>query len=583
MKRISLLLCILFGASLIVNIVCSDEQPNDDEYTVDESDEGEDETTKETEDPEEVNADALQQNGASISTSTPNTQTQPSSPETETIPAVTIPAASAAEEKKPTAATDTQAAKSTAENQNPAPSTQNSSSSETAPTEADRTDQETENTTDRLTGSKSPEQNPEAKTDAATESTEASASTPSSTHSSETAPTNTQIDWPTTASQAQTISEQPTTPTETEQQEAVTLSAPLEQKTVAETPQLALATPRAAPVTAPNPPLISSWTGDFNLSPGKPQSISAQEIANQTRALSSSQIPTLEQEPENTVLTGPLTGKSLKQAMTHLAPLVMTRSVEKAVEQFTNLPADRALEILEHLIKTSRIDFSKKGSGRPFEIKRNDFLQIIFGVASQYRDPALYRSFFNLIDQYPGLEHGMRPILFILSISSYPVLIPDLINWLEDKEHTNCIEETARYAIDRTSGRSLRALASYVPVLLKPLLGSLLLYAISEKKPRVIISALINAGANVNYPDASGYTPLIKAVEMGDLAITRLLMSNGGDSDLVVQDEIGSAWQKASELHNELITQYLEAQYAKQPKRVLRKSSFSDIREPTAH
>lgn len=268
--------------------------------------------------------------------------------------------------------------------------------------------------------------------------------------------------------------------------------------------------------------------------------------------------PTTVDDSLDVTLSGPLTKKSVGQAITQLAPLIMSRSVEKAVEQFTNLPAEKALAILEQLIKTSKTDFTKKNKGRPFEVKRNDFLQIIFGVASQYRDATVYNQFFDLIDRYAGLAYGIRPVLFVLSISSYPVLIPDLIAWLEAKGVQNSVRDTGIYALDRTSARAIKALSKYARSALEPVLGSLLLYAISNKKSLKMIRVLVDAGADVNYADASGYTPLIKAVEMGNLRATKLLVENGADIDLMVKDDIGSAWQKSSELSKGTIMEYLQ-------------------------
>lgn len=268
--------------------------------------------------------------------------------------------------------------------------------------------------------------------------------------------------------------------------------------------------------------------------------------------------PIATDESLDVTLSGPLTKKSVGQAIAHLAPLIMSRSVEKAVEQFTNLPAEKALAILEQLIKTSRTDFTKKNKGRPFEVKRNDFLQIIFGVASQYRDAAVYYQFFNLINRYTGLEYGIRPLLFVLSISSYPVLIPDLIAWLEKKGVENSVRDTALYALDRTSARSIKALSTYARSSFEPIAGSLLLYTISHKKPLKMISALLDAGTDVNYADVYGYTPLIKAVEMNNIRATKLLVEHGADIDLIVKDEIGSAWQKSTELPKGTIMEYLQ-------------------------
>lgn len=270
--------------------------------------------------------------------------------------------------------------------------------------------------------------------------------------------------------------------------------------------------------------------------------------------------PTTVDESLDVTLSGPLTKKSVGQAITQLAPLIMSRSVEKAVEQFTNLPAEKALTILEQLIKTSKTDFTKKNKGRPFEVKRNDFLQILFGVASQYRDATVYNQFFDLLDRYAGLAYGIRPVLFVLSISSYPVLIPDLIAWLEAKGVQNSVRDTGIYALDRTSARAINALSKYARSALEPVLGSLLLYAISNKKSLKMIRVLVDAGADPNYADASGYTPLIKAVEMGNLRATKLLVEHGADIDLMVKDEIGSAWQKSSELPQGTIMEYLQKQ-----------------------
>jgi hypothetical protein len=261
--------------------------------------------------------------------------------------------------------------------------------------------------------------------------------------------------------------------------------------------------------------------------------------------------------------TGPLTGATINQALTQLAPLIMSRSVEKAVTMFTNLPPEKALQILEQLLKTSRIDFSKKNTGRPFEVRRSDLLQIIFGVASQYRNRTVYNQFFDLIAQYPGLSHGIRPLLFVLSISSYPVLIPDLIAWLDARGETESVSVASFYAIDRTSTRSIKAFATYALPALQPLLGPLLFYAISNNRSFKMVTTLIDAGADVNYPDPSGYTPLIKAVEMGNLPITKLLVAAGADIDVIVQDSVGSAWQKSSELSKSDIMDYLQTQQKK--------------------
>lgn len=268
-----------------------------------------------------------------------------------------------------------------------------------------------------------------------------------------------------------------------------------------------------------------------------------------------------ETAPEKQVFVGPLTGKTGQDALKILAPLIASRSVEKTVEQFTNLSAETALVVLNELLNNPTTGFTKRGDDRLFEIKRSDMLQIIFGVASQYRNIITQRRFFELIEQYPGLKYGARPPLFVLSISSYPVLIPAFITWLREKGNAAAVRDAAYYAVDRNSRRALKALNTYAQGELEALVNELLWHAVSAKKSTKTVALLIDDGASPNYHHASGYTPLIKAVELENFPLTTLLLDKGGDIDLIVQDDVGSAWQKASEIRSTAIIEYMGDRY----------------------
>lgn len=572
MKHILLLLCVLFGITLCSATICSDESDDDQIEESQDVDDQEDQEPAELEKPTQpamqpaipASAPTISSLPVELPTTTPDqtqTSTQQQAPATTATPA-TPPSTDA--EQKP-ASVDTPTAEAPAQ---PAVQTQATESTTLAEPEQEEPEESAQEPTDEP-GQESPEEPVTEPSKAQPAQSIPSTSTPVVAAPAQPSPTvpapaeppaqSTQVPMP-------VIPEiQPTpivTPAPAEQPQTLVVETAPEQLQV-------------QTVTPEEPESVQELTTQISDEPVIKSPIipvlSLDKINAKTIAESLPTLPTPPQQSDvtleqtesqqnllDTTLSGPLTGKSIKQAMTRLAPLIMSRSVEKAVEQFTNLPAESALEILDALIKTSRTNFAKQNKGRPFEVKRNDLLQIIFGVASQYRDEAVYNRFFDFIANYPGLEFGIRPLLFVVSISSYPVLIPDLIAWLEKRGYVNPLQETARYALDRTSGRSINALGTYAPSAVQPLLGSLLLYAISNKKPVKIIKTLIDVGADVNYPDASGYTPLIKAVEMANFPVTKLLVEHGGDIDLMVKDEIGSAWQKSSELTKDTIMEYLQ-------------------------
>lgn len=264
---------------------------------------------------------------------------------------------------------------------------------------------------------------------------------------------------------------------------------------------------------------------------------------------------------------GPLTGYSVDAALGSLEPFLISRSVEKAVEQFIHLPKEKALEILTQLINNNKMNFSKQRKSKELEIRRNDFLQIIFGVAHFYPSEKDRYSFFDLMSFPQGLGSGIRPALFVASISSYPMIIPDLLSWLSQKnDKEEHLLDAARYGIDRNSSRSMHAFCSYAGKEIKPLLGQLLFYAVQKNKSKKLVAALLACGADVNYSDASGYTPLIKAVELENFENTKLLVEHGANLDHIAKDDVGSAWQKSGEIGNTAIIKYISDHHATKPK-----------------
>lgn len=270
----------------------------------------------------------------------------------------------------------------------------------------------------------------------------------------------------------------------------------------------------------------------------------------------------------NSVITeaGPLTDRSVDQALTSLEPFLLSRSVEKAVEQFVYLPKQKALAILTKLFENNALKTIKQSISKESERQRSDFLQILFGVAHFYKTEE-QSDFFNLIDHYEGLRIGIRPLLFIASISSYPEVIPQLLEWLTQKYSgkKELIRAAGLYGADQGSIRSLNALYTYAKDETVPLLGTFLFEAVRKKDKNIknIIDALVSYGADINYADSSGYTPLIKAVELENVPAVQALMEYGADVNLVVKDDIGSAWQKAGEIKNTALINYITTHSAK--------------------
>ena len=50
---------------------------------------------------------------------------------------------------------------------------------------------------------------------------------------------------------------------------------------------------------------------------------------------------------------------------------------------------------------------------------------------------------------------------------------------------------------------------------------------------------LIDGGMDINRADSEGFTPLMNAVDVGDLEIIKLLVANGADVDYVNEEGYG--------------------------------------------
>lgn len=257
---------------------------------------------------------------------------------------------------------------------------------------------------------------------------------------------------------------------------------------------------------------------------------------------------------------GPLTGRSVKQALTSLEPFLLSRSVDRAAAQFVYLPKKQSLAILTQLFDNNALQTVKQSISKESERQRSDFLQLLFGVAHLYKTED-QSDFFDLIDHYEGLRIGIRPLLFIASISSSPEVLPQLLEWLTKKypSKKELVRAAGLYGADRSSIRSLHALYTYAKDETVPFLGAFLFEAILKKGKKIkdLIFALVSYGADVNYADPSGYTPLIKAVELENSSAVHALMELGADVDLVVKDDVGSAWQKAGEIKNTALIKYI--------------------------
>ncbi len=87
-------------------------------------------------------------------------------------------------------------------------------------------------------------------------------------------------------------------------------------------------------------------------------------------------------------------------------------------------------------------------------------------------------------------------------------------------------------------------------------LGPLLADALSRRQPQ-IIAVLLQAGADVNGRDASGFTPLHDAALAGNLATVRVLLENGADVNAGARDSGATPLYMAATMGREEVVSLL--------------------------
>lgn len=233
---------------------------------------------------------------------------------------------------------------------------------------------------------------------------------------------------------------------------------------------------------------------------------------------------------------------TVKQNVQQLLPLIESHSVEKEVELFGKTDFDRAYGLLKTLHK-------KSDSLTPLE--RDEHLQVIFGVALLYSgNPEHQFKILDLIVENPQLHTG-APLAYVAAQSSYPAAIAIILAWAESRllKSQPLLQDMAgrslRYAVKKNDLESLKALHAHGATITPARATDLVWYAVTHKSSPEILQFLIGLGAQIN-DQRSGYTPLIKAVSLNNMAAVKTLVDAGADLSVIVNDEAGSAIQQAA-------------------------------------
>jgi hypothetical protein len=273
-------------------------------------------------------------------------------------------------------------------------------------------------------------------------------------------------------------------------------------------------------------------------------SLGAEQKTNTGKAASAVNQPKKDTQSKN-IDENPLSDASVDEIFSDIQPLVISNSVEKTIKMLGGIPIKTVIDVLEKILDIQEQNFD-----------RDDRIELLVGIAAQYKKPAEQYAILDLIinPKYLYLRKG-TPILALAARGDFPKVMPTIKTWFADrvakqpnhaKLYRELEERALAYAVENSKLDELKAMVTHGIKMNKQRMNELLVDAVKRKTGCTIIEFLLQQGADINSV-VNGYTPLIWTIKNNDLKGTKFLVDHGADVNKVGNNAIGNPRQVASE------------------------------------
>ena len=227
---------------------------------------------------------------------------------------------------------------------------------------------------------------------------------------------------------------------------------------------------------------------------------------------------------------------SVQDTLDYLHPLLQAKSIATAAKTLGKFDSKKAEEVTQRILQETDTLLSSE-----------DKIAFGIGIYATQTNPELRGKIYTILEN----QYKNSPIFFIALAYSFPSAIALLKEAMKDKQSQLQIwvYESFKDAIDKDNLSIFNQLIEHDLKLASPIEASQLLdYVVSEKKDTMFVEPLIEQlQADVNYSADKKHTLLMKAVLLNDLDMVRALLTQGADSDIVLDSAVGNAHQLAFE------------------------------------
>jgi hypothetical protein len=221
-----------------------------------------------------------------------------------------------------------------------------------------------------------------------------------------------------------------------------------------------------------------------------------------------------------------------------ISSLVESQSIEGIVKVMASASFEVVRSVITRLVVDKRM-------------RSDDVAQVIFGLALEHKDePQEQNNLFGLFSEIPTLRTG-SPLAFVAATSIYHDAIPLLVTWIKEHEAqqpwpATILTASLYYAVDHNNLAALKTLCKQGGPITKEQATDLLWRAVTEGKRSSLVQFLKGVGADVATA-RDGYTPLMKAAELGLVDVVRELLKAADKAIInkIVDPKIGTALQLA--------------------------------------
>ncbi len=246
-------------------------------------------------------------------------------------------------------------------------------------------------------------------------------------------------------------------------------------------------------------------------------------------------------QQKRTDSTGELGTLSSENALEFLTPLIESKSVDTLVDAMANIPATKARDLAEKIIKTHQA-----------ALTRDDLLKMLFGLVLHYSAQPDQYKILDLVAQEP-LRKG-APLLYVAAMSDYAQGTPVLIAWMNKNAHDPYIGELVgdpifkayAFGITQNNLDALSTMHKQAARLTSKQATDLLWKVVTagKKNPAIAQFLVLVAGAQVD-DVRQGKTPLTQAAQHKNLGMVKALVQSGADVNKVASDAVGTALEIA--------------------------------------